>query len=89
MQLIEELMTAAETEIDDAVSKAYSEGYKQGLLSEKPETVYWQSKYEFLKADTDFQIQKMKSERWFFALGGAGIGFIGGAAFCFGFQLRL
>jgi len=39
--LILDLLTAAKSEIDNAVSEAYAQGYKAGLLESAPDAAYW------------------------------------------------
>jgi len=46
-----ELLQMMEEEASEAISKAFEEGYKEGLLAEAPERVFWQTEAENLRAD--------------------------------------
>lgn len=77
------LIQIVEQEAEQAIDRAFDEGYKRGLLASAPEAEYWRvkaSRYET-------EITRLKRERWLFAFGGFGAGFIVGGDL--GFSIRL
>lgn len=72
-----------EQEAQAAIEKAFDEGYKQGLLSSAPDAEYWRVK----AAGYEAEVSRLKKERWLYAFGGLGVGFIFGGGF--GFTIRL
>ena len=72
-----------EQEAQAAIEKAFDEGYKQGLLAAAPDAEYWRVKSTQYEAE----ITRLKKERWLYAFGGLGVGFIFGGGF--GFTIRL
>lgn len=80
---VELLIRAVTEEAEAAVDRAFDEGYKHGLLAAAPDVEYWRvkaSRYET-------EITRLKRERWLFALGGFGAGFVGGGGI--GLSVRL
>ena len=77
------LIQIVEQEAEAAIDRAFDEGYKQGLLASAPEAEYWRVKF----TQTEAEIKRLKRERWLFAFGGFGAGFIVGGGF--GFTVRL
>jgi len=78
-----ELIQIAEQEAEAAIDKAFDEGYKQGLLAGVPDAEYWKTKA--LQYETE--INRLKKEKWLYAFGGLGAGFLVGGGF--GFTIRL
>ena len=78
-----ELIQIAEQEAETAIDKAFDEGYKQGLLAGVPDAEYW--KVKALQYETE--INRLKKEKWLYAFGGLGAGFLVGGGF--GFTIRL
>ncbi|MBR0100469.1 MAG: hypothetical protein IJP90_12280 [Treponema sp.] len=78
-----ELIQIVEQEAQAAIEKAFDEGYKQGLLSSAPDAEYWRVK----AAGYEAEVSRLKKERWLYAFGGLGVGFIFGGGF--GFTIRL
>ena len=77
------LIQIVEQEAQATIDRAFDEGYKQGLLASAPEAEYWRVKARGYET----KITRLKRERWIFALGGLGAGFIAGGGF--GFTIRL
>ena len=80
---MERLIQIVEQEAEEAIDRAFNEGYKQGLLAGVPEAEYWRVKAERYEAE----INRLKRERLIFAFGGLGTGFLLGGSF--GFMIRL
>jgi hypothetical protein len=72
--LILDLLTAANEEIDAAVSEAYSEGYKAGLLEASPDAAYWKKISESLRAELNAEKKKTFRDRVLFGAGGFALG---------------
>lgn len=81
---VAQLIQIVEQEAQAAIDRAFDEGYKQGLLAGVPEAEYWRVKAEQYEAD----ITRLKRERWLFAFGGLGAGFIVGGGLGFTIRLR-
>ena len=79
---VEALLQVVAEEAELAIGRAFNEGYKQGLLSSAPDAEYWKAKAQTSEAE----IKRLKKERWLFAFGGLGAGFIVGGGF--GFSIR-
>lgn len=77
------IIQAAEQEAELAIDEAFNEGYKQGLLASAPDAEYWRIKS--LQHETE--IARLKKEKWLYAFGGLGAGFIAGSGF--GFTIRI
>lgn len=80
---VERLIQIVEQEAEEAIDRAFNEGYKQGLLAGVPEAEYWRVKAERYEAE----INRLKRERLIFAFGGLGTGFLLGGGF--GFMIRI
>lgn len=80
---VERLIQIVEQEAEEAIDRAFNEGYKQGLLAGVPEAEYWRVKTVQYEAE----INRLKRERWIFAFGGFGAGFLLGGGL--GFMIRL
>lgn len=78
-----ELLQIVEQEADLAIDRAFNEGYKQGMLAYAPEVEYWQTRAFQLQEE----ISKLKKDRWLYAVGGFGVGFLFGGGF--GLTIRL
>lgn len=72
-----------EQEAQQAIDEAFNKGYKQGLLAAAPDVEYWRIRSTQYEAE----ITRLKKERWLYAFGGLGVGFIFGGGF--GFNIRL
>ena len=73
-----------EQEAQTAIEKAFDEGYKQGLLSAAPDAEYWRVK----AAGYEAEVSRLKKEKWLYAFGALGIGFIVGGGFGFTIWLQ-
>lgn len=80
---METLLQILTEEADSAIEHAFNEGYKQGLLASAPEAEYWKTRSIQLEA----KLSKANRQKWLFAFGGFGCGFITGCGF--GFTIRL
>lgn len=80
---MERLIQIVEQEAEEAIDRAFNEGYKQGLLAGVPEAEYWRVKAERYEVE----INRLKRERLIFAFGGLGTGFLLGGGF--GFMIRI
>lgn len=80
---VEALLQIVTEESEQAIDRAFNEGYKQGLLASAPDAEYWKAK----AMQSESEIKRLKRERWIFAVGGFGVGFIVGGGF--GFSIRL
>lgn len=78
-----ELLQIVEQEANLAIDSAFNEGYKQGMLAYAPEVEYWQTRAFQLQEE----ISKLKKDRWLYAVGGFGVGFLFGGGF--GLTIRL
>ena len=78
-----ELLQIVEQEANLAIDRAFNEGYKQGMLAYAPEVEYWQTRAFQLQEE----ISKLKKDRWLYAVGGFGVGFLFGGGF--GLTIRL
>lgn len=78
-----ELIQIVEQEAQQAIDEAFNKGYKQGLLAAAPDAEYWRVRSTQYEAE----ITRLKKERWLYAFGGLGVGFIFGGGF--GFTIRL
>lgn len=72
-----ELLQIVEQEANLAIDRAFNEGYKQGMLAYAPEVEYWQTRAFQLQEE----ISKLKKDRWLYAVGGFGVGFLFGGGF--------
>ena len=79
-----ELLQIVEQEAERAIDRAFDEGYKQGLLAAAPDAEYWRVKASQYQAE----ITRLKKEKWLFAFGGLGAGFLVGGGFGFSVRLR-
>lgn len=80
---VERLIQIVEQEAEQAIDRAFNDGYKQGLLAGVPEAEYWRVKATQYEAEN----KRLKRERWIFGFGGLGMGFLFGGGF--GFTIRL
>jgi hypothetical protein len=71
-----ELLQTADTEIDNAVSEAYAEGYKAGLLESAPDAAYWQRLSESLRDELKAEKKKTFRARFLFGVGGFVLGVV-------------
>ncbi len=78
-----ELIQIVEQEAEQSIDEAFNEGYKQGLLAAAPDAEYWRIKS--LQHKTE--IARLKKEKWLYAFGGLGAGFLAGSGF--GFTIRI
>ena len=76
------LIKLVESEAEQAVDRAFDEGYKQGLLSGVPEAEYWKTRCSQLES----KLSKERRRKWLFAFGGLGAGLITGCGL--GFTIR-
>jgi len=74
--LILELLTAAESEINNAVSEAYAQGYKAGLLEAAPDAAYWKKISDSLRTELKTEKNKTFRDRFLFGAGGFVLGVI-------------
>ena len=81
---VQEALEIVINEAEKSITEAYNAGYKQGVLEFKPEVSYWQAKAENYKRQ--YLLERRKKWQW--ALGGAGVGFISGAALTLTLHLR-
>ena len=77
------MIQTAEQEAEQSIDEAFNEGYKQGLLAAAPDAEYWRVKS--LQYETE--IARLKKEKWLYAFGGLGAGFLAGSGF--GFTIRI
>lgn len=78
-----EVIQIVEQEAEQAIEKAFNEGYKQGLLAAAPDAEYWRLK----SARYEAEVLRLKKEKWLYAFGGLGAGLLVGGGF--GFTIRL
>ena len=78
-----ELLQIVSEEAEQAIEKAFNEGYKQGLLAAAPDAEYWRLK----SARYEAEVLRLKKEKWLYAFGGLGAGLLVGGGF--GFTIRL
>jgi hypothetical protein len=69
-------LTAANEEIDAAVSEAYAEGYKAGLLEASPDAAYWKKISDSLRTELKTEKNKTFRDRFLFGAGGFVLGVI-------------
>ena len=81
---MQEVLEIVILEAEKSITEAYNAGYKQGVLEFKPEVSYWQTEAETYKRQ--YLLERRKKWQW--ALGGAGLGFIGGASLTLTLRLR-
>lgn len=81
---VQEILEIVIEESEKSIAEAYNAGYKQGVLEFKPEVSYWQTEAESYKRQ--YLLERRKKLQW--TLGGAGLGFIGGAALTLTLRLR-
>lgn len=81
---VQEVLEIVILEAEKSITEAYNAGYKQGVLEFKPEVSYWQTEAENYKRQ--YLLERRKKWQW--ALGGAGLGFIGGASLTLTLRLR-
>ena len=81
---VQEILEIVIQEAEKSITEAYNAGYKQGVLEFKPEVSYWQTEAENYKRQ--YLLERRKKWQW--ALGGAGLGFIGGASITLTLHLR-
>ena len=79
-----EVIQIVEQEAEQAIEKAFNEGYKQGLLAAAPDAEYWRVK----SARYEAEVLRLKKEKWLYAFGGLGAGLIVGGGFGFTIQLQ-
>ncbi|WP_147613940.1 hypothetical protein [Treponema pectinovorum] len=72
-----ELIVIVEQEAENAIEKAFDEGYKQGVIFYVPEVEYWKTKSTHLENE----ISSLKKDRWTFAFGSFGAGLLLGGGF--------
>ena len=82
-QEVQELINIVLEEAEKSIAESYNAGYKQAVLSYKPEVEYWKAKA--LGVEAELKKQKIKS--WLYCLGGVSIGFLGGMGIGFGMRL--
>lgn len=82
-QEVQELISIVIQEAEKAINESYNAGYKQGVLAYKPDVEYWKTKALGFEAE----LKKQKRDKWFWGLGGFGIGFLGGMGLDFGIRL--
>ena len=78
------LIQLVEHEAEQAVFRAFDEGYKQGLLAAAPDAEYWRVK----SARYEAEVLRLKKEKWLYAFGGLGAGLLVGGGFGFTIQLQ-
>lgn len=78
------LIQLVEVEAEQAVDRAFDEGYKQGLLAGIPEAEYWKKRC----AEVETKLSKANRQKWLFAFGGFSCGLITGCGFGFTIQLQ-
>ncbi|MGP1512410.1 MAG: hypothetical protein ACTTIT_07855 [Treponema sp.] len=81
---VQEALEVVINEAEKSITEAYNAGYKQGVLEFKPEVSYWRAEAESYKRQ--YLLERRKKWQW--ALGGAGLGFIGGASLSLTLRLR-
>ena len=81
---VQEVLEIVILEAEKSITESYNAGYKQGVLEFKPEVSYWQAEAENYKRQ--YLLERRKKWQW--ALGGTGLGFIGGASLTLAMQLR-
>ena len=81
---VQEALEVVINEAEKSITEAYNAGYKQGVLEFKPEVSYWQTEAESYKRQ--YLLERRKKLQW--TLGGAGLGFISGAALTLTLRLR-
>lgn len=81
---VQEALEIVINEAEKSITEAYNAGYKQGVLEFKPEVSYWQTEAESYKRQ--YLLERRKKLQW--TLGGAGLGFISGAALTLTLRLR-
>lgn len=81
---VAEMIQVVAEEAERAVDRAFDEGYKQGLLAAAPEAEYWRVKAEQREAE----IAWLKKEKWLYAFGGLGAGFLVGGGIGFAVRIR-
>ena len=77
------MIQTVEQEAEQAIDEAFNEGYKQGLLAAAPDAEFWHAK----SIQHEAEIARLKKEKWMYAFGGLGAGFLAGSGF--GFTIRL
>lgn len=77
------LIQIVEQEAQQAIDEAFNKGYKQGLLAAAPDAEYWRIRSTQYEAE----ITRLKKEKWLYAFGGLGAGFLVGSGI--GFTIRL
>lgn len=77
------MIQTAEQEAEQSIDEAFNEGYKQGLLAAAPDAEYWRVK----SLQYEAEITRLKKEKWLYAFGGLGAGFLVGGGI--GFTIRL
>ena len=81
---VQEVLDIVIEEAEKSITEAYDAGYKQGVLEFKPEVSYWKAEAENYKR----RLALERGKKWQWALGGAGLGFIGGASLTLTLRLR-
>ena len=84
---VADLIQILEQEAEAAIDRAFDEGYKQGLLAAAPEAAYWKARCDELSASLSAETEKARKQKWLFALGGFGAGFLTGGGI--GLTVRL
>lgn len=77
------MIQTAEQEAEQSIDEAFNEGYKQGLLAAAPDAEYWRVK----SLQYEAEITRLKKEKWLYAFGSLGAGFLVGGGI--GFTIRL
>ena len=81
---VQEVLDIVIEEAEKSITEAYNAGYKQGVLEFKPEVSYWKAEVENYKRLLTVE----RGKKWQWTLGGAGVGFISGAALTLTLRLR-
>ena len=80
---VAELLQIVSEEAEQAIEKAFNEGYKQGLLAAAPDAEYWRVR----SLQYEAEMTRLKKEKWLYAFGGLGAGLLVGGGF--GFTIRI
>lgn len=80
---VEKLIDIVMEEAEKSIQNAFDEGYKQGVLTYKPDIEYWKIQAEALS----WELKKTKQKMWLVGIGSAGLGIVGGMGIGFAFRL--
>ena len=69
--------------MEQEAEQAIDQAFKQGLLAAAPDAEYWRVK----SLQYEAEITRLKKEKWLYAFGGLGAGFLVGGGI--GFTIRL